>query len=59
MKENINKLENQENADHMTIGFEVLFPILLRMAKELQIELPYDAPVLGNIYAQRDLKLAK
>lgn len=58
MEKNINKLE-YDITDHMTVGFEVLFPILLEMAQELQIELPYDAPILQDIYAQRKLKLSK
>ncbi|GMJ01143.1 GA REQUIRING 1, ARABIDOPSIS THALIANA ENT-COPALYL DIPHOSPHATE SYNTHETASE 1 [Hibiscus trionum] len=57
-KENISKLEN-ENAEHMPIGFEVAFPSLLEVARTLNIEVPYDSPVFQDIYESRDLKLTK
>ncbi|KAE8692080.1 Ent-copalyl diphosphate synthase [Hibiscus syriacus] len=57
-KENISKLEN-ESEEHMPIGFEVAFPSLLEIARRLEIEVPYDYPVLKDIYAKRDLKLAR
>ncbi|XP_022769836.1 ent-copalyl diphosphate synthase, chloroplastic [Durio zibethinus] len=57
-KENISKLEN-ENAEHMPIGFEVAFPSLLEIARSLNIEVPYDSPVFQDIYAKRGLKLTR
>ena len=57
-KENISKLEN-ENAEHMPIGFEVAFPSLLEIARSLNIEVPYDYPVFQDIYAKRGLKLTR
>ncbi|KAK8635911.1 hypothetical protein V6N13_004624 [Hibiscus sabdariffa] len=57
-KENIRKLEN-ENAEHMPIGFEVAFPSLLEVARTLNVEVPYDSPVFQDIYESRDLKLTK
>ncbi|KAL9430942.1 hypothetical protein AB3S75_026186 [Citrus x aurantiifolia] len=57
-KENISKLEN-ENDEHMPIGFEVAFPSLLEMARSLDIEVPYDSPVLQKIYDKRNLKLTR
>ncbi|KAK8635898.1 hypothetical protein V6N13_004611 [Hibiscus sabdariffa] len=57
-KENISKLEN-ENAEHMPIGFEVAFPSLLEVARTLNVEVPYDSPVFQDIYESRDLKLTK
>ncbi|KAK8635912.1 hypothetical protein V6N13_004625 [Hibiscus sabdariffa] len=57
-KENISKLEN-ENVEHMPIGFEVAFPSLLEVARTLNIEVPYDSPVFQDIYESRDLKLRK
>ncbi|XP_039032509.1 (-)-kolavenyl diphosphate synthase TPS28, chloroplastic-like isoform X2 [Hibiscus syriacus] len=56
--ENISKLEN-ESEEHMPIGFEVAFPSLLEIARSLHIEVPYDSPVLKDIYVKRDLKLTK
>ncbi|XP_058008087.1 ent-copalyl diphosphate synthase 1-like [Hevea brasiliensis] len=57
-KENLCKLED-ENAEHMPIGFEVVFPSLLELARKLDIEVPEDSPVLQEIYASRNLKLTK
>ncbi|XVE73125.1 hypothetical protein DITRI_Ditri11bG0092500 [Diplodiscus trichospermus] len=57
-KENISKLEN-ENEEHMPVGFEVAFPSLLEIARSLNIEVPYDAPVFQAISAKRDLKLTR
>ncbi|EEF41695.1 ent-copalyl diphosphate synthase 1 [Ricinus communis] len=57
-KENLCKLED-ENAEHMPIGFEVAFPSLLELAKNLDIEVPEDSPVLKEIYASRNIKLTK
>ncbi|KAG8375381.1 hypothetical protein BUALT_Bualt10G0094100 [Buddleja alternifolia] len=59
IKENVGKLENA-NAEHMTCGFEVVFPALLQRAKSLGIDnLPYDAPVVREIYTVRDLKMKR
>ncbi|KAE8660652.1 Ent-copalyl diphosphate synthase [Hibiscus syriacus] len=57
-KENISKLKD-ENAEHMPIGFEVVFPSLLEIARTLNIEVPYDSPMFQDIYEQRELKLTK
>lgn len=57
-KENIGKLEN-ENPEHMPIGFEVAFPSLLEMARKLNLDVPFDSPVLRQIYSMRDIKLTK
>ncbi|KAL5860226.1 hypothetical protein ACOSQ4_001522 [Xanthoceras sorbifolium] len=57
IKENISKLEN-ENDEHMPIGFEVAFPSLIEIAKSLGIQVP-DSPVLQEIYKKRDLKLTR
>ncbi|XP_021680569.2 ent-copalyl diphosphate synthase 1-like [Hevea brasiliensis] len=58
LKENLCKLED-ENIEHMPIGFEVAFPSLLEVARKLDIEVPEDSPVLQEIYASRNLKLKK
>ncbi|KAJ4727466.1 Copalyl diphosphate synthase [Melia azedarach] len=57
-KENLSKLEN-ENDEHMPIGFEVAFPSLLEIARSLEIEVPDNSPVLQKIYAKRNLKLTR
>ncbi|XVE77787.1 hypothetical protein DITRI_Ditri13aG0090800 [Diplodiscus trichospermus] len=57
-KENISKL-GDENAEHMSIGFEVVFPSLLEIARSLDVDIPYDSPVFQDIYAKRDLKLTR
>ncbi|KAM3373697.1 ent-copalyl diphosphate synthase 5 [Capsicum galapagoense] len=58
MRENLSKLGG-ENAEHMPIGFEVAFPSLIEIAKKLGIDIPYDSPVLQDIYARRQLKLTR
>ncbi|KAL1312212.1 hypothetical protein HN51_038808 [Arachis hypogaea] len=58
VKENLSKLED-ENVEHMPIGFEVAFPSLLDLARSMNIEVPHDSPILKQIFAMRDLKLTK
>ncbi|OAO99244.1 GA1 [Arabidopsis thaliana] len=57
-RENIGKLED-ENDEHMPIGFEVAFPSLLEIARGINIDVPYDSPVLKDIYAKKELKLTR
>ncbi|KAG6774483.1 hypothetical protein POTOM_021836 [Populus tomentosa] len=57
-RDNLCKLED-ENAEHMPIGFEVAFPSLLAIAKNLDIEVPDDSTFLQEIYARRNLKLKR
>ncbi|KFK30883.1 copalyl diphosphate synthase [Arabis alpina] len=57
-RENIGKLE-EEDDEHMPIGFEVAFPSLLEIARGLNIDVPYDSPVLKTIYAKKELKLTR
>ncbi|KAL9331780.1 hypothetical protein ACSQ67_001390 [Phaseolus vulgaris] len=56
--ENLSKLEN-ENVEHMPIGFEVAFPSLLDMARGLNIEVPDNSPILNKIFAMRNVKLTR
>ncbi|OVA12584.1 Terpene synthase [Macleaya cordata] len=57
--ENILKLED-ENAEHMPIGFEVVFPSLIEIARSLSLEVPDDShPVILNLNTQRNLKLTR
>ncbi|KAL3810388.1 hypothetical protein ACJIZ3_000025 [Penstemon smallii] len=59
IKENVSKLENA-NAEHMTCGFEVVFPALLLRAQDLGIEdIPYDDFVIREIYAARYQKIKR
>ncbi|CAA3019718.1 copal-8-ol diphosphate hydratase, chloroplastic-like [Olea europaea subsp. europaea] len=43
----------------MTCGFEIIFPVLLRRARDLGIQIPYDAPILKEISAARARKLTR
>ena len=43
----------------MPSGFEINFPALLEKAKDLDLDIPYNHPVLEEIFAKRDLKLSK
>ncbi|KAL2516731.1 Ent-copalyl diphosphate synthase [Abeliophyllum distichum] len=59
IQENIHKLESAE-AENMTCGFEIVFPALLQRARNLGIDnIPYDAPVIKEIYAARNQKLKR
>ncbi|KAL3531338.1 hypothetical protein ACH5RR_010660 [Cinchona calisaya] len=58
IRDNIYKLED-ENVEHMPIGFEVAFPSLIEIAKKLSIDIPDDSAVLQEIYARRNLKLTR
>lgn len=58
MNQNIGRLE-EENAEHMPIGFEIAFPSLLEFAKNLNLQIPTDSPVLQEINDRRDLKLTR
>lgn len=59
LKKNMHKLED-ENTEHMPIGFEVAFPSLIEMARELDIEIPNDnCDILREIYDKRNLKLSR
>lgn len=58
LKENLCKLE-EENAEHMPIGFEVAFPSLVDVARSLNIQVPLDSPFFKDLFAMRDLKLSK
>ncbi|KAL9331777.1 hypothetical protein ACSQ67_001387 [Phaseolus vulgaris] len=57
-KENLYKLQD-ENPEHMPIGFEITFPSLLDLARSLDVEVPDESPILKNIIAMRDVKLKK
>ena len=43
----------------MLVAFEMTFTMLLEMAKDIGLDLPYDEPALQDIYAKRDLTLAQ
>ncbi|KAI3449643.1 hypothetical protein Pfo_006308 [Paulownia fortunei] len=58
IKEYIYKLED-ENEEHMPIGFEVALPSLIEIAKKLEIDIPEDSRGLQEIYARRELKLTR
>ncbi|XP_070048281.1 copal-8-ol diphosphate hydratase, chloroplastic-like isoform X2 [Nicotiana tomentosiformis] len=58
IKENLSKLETGE-VENMTCGFEFVFPALLEKAQKLDIDIPYDVPVLKEIYARREAKFTR
>nr|UVE15959.1 ent-copalyl diphosphate synthase [Leonurus japonicus] len=58
IKKNIDKLED-ENIEHMPIGFEVALPSLIEIAKKLEIDIPDDGRGLQEIYARKELKLKR
>ncbi|KAK3154427.1 hypothetical protein QOZ80_2BG0190390 [Eleusine coracana subsp. coracana] len=56
--ENLRRL-TEEDEDWMLIGFEITFPALLEIAKNLGLNLPFDEPALQMIYAKREQKLSR
>ncbi|KAJ7977386.1 Copalyl diphosphate synthase [Quillaja saponaria] len=46
LQANIRRLED-ENAEHMPIGFEIAFPSLLEMAKSLDIQIHHEDSVIN------------
>ncbi|KAI3980158.1 hypothetical protein MKX01_033299 [Papaver californicum] len=59
IQQNMCKL-NDANTVHMPIGFEVVFPSLIEIARSLDIGFPgEDSPALRDIYAKRNLKLSR
>nr|UZM18092.1 ent-copalyl diphosphate synthase [Gymnaconitum gymnandrum] len=58
IRQNMNMLED-ESIEHMPIGFELVFPSLIEMARNLDLDIPYDSSAVQEIYAQMDLKLKK
>jgi ent-copalyl diphosphate synthase len=49
----------EEETELMPIGFEIAFPSLMQMAKNLGLEVPFDDPFLKNINAMREIKLKR
>uniref|UniRef100_M8BN83 Syn-copalyl diphosphate synthase n=1 Tax=Aegilops tauschii TaxID=37682 RepID=M8BN83_AEGTA len=58
IQENMSKLVEEEQ-DWMPCGFEINLPAILEKAKDLDLDIPYNHPVLEEIYAKRNLKLSK
>lgn len=56
--ENMDRLQD-EDADRMPIGFEVAFPSLIEIGRSLDLDVPYDALALRDIYAKRAFKLKR
>lgn len=49
IRENLSKIGN-DNAEHMPIGFEVTFPSLIEIGRNIGIDIPDNSPVLFDIY---------
>ncbi|KAH0636793.1 hypothetical protein KY289_036708 [Solanum tuberosum] len=58
IKENLSKIAD-ENVEHMPIGFEVAFPSLIEIGRNIGIHIPDDSRVLRDIYDKRNLKLTR
>lgn len=58
MKKNMCRID-EENLEHMPIGFEVALPSLIDIAKKLEIDIPTQTRGLQEIYARREIKLKK
>ncbi|KAI3841463.1 hypothetical protein MKX03_021112 [Papaver bracteatum] len=59
IRQNMCKLDDA-NTIHMPIGFEVVLPSLIEIGRSLDVDfLIEDSPALRDIYAMRNLKLAR
>jgi ent-copalyl diphosphate synthase len=58
LQANLHKMED-DDAAHMPIGFEIVFPAMLDDAKALGLDLPYHAPIVQQISAEREKKMKK
>ncbi|XP_019053166.1 PREDICTED: ent-copalyl diphosphate synthase, chloroplastic [Nelumbo nucifera] len=58
IRENMCMLET-ENAENMPIGFEIAFPSLIEIAKNLDLQIPDDSAFMQEIYTKRNLKLTR
>lgn len=57
IREHMWRLGEETPDDWTLIGFEITFPSLLCMAKDLDLYIPHDDPALEAIYAKRNQKL--
>ncbi|KAJ4967921.1 hypothetical protein NE237_014622 [Protea cynaroides] len=51
IQKNMSKL-GSEDKEHMTVGFEVAFPSLIEMAKQHDLQIPTDDPIINEINSQ-------
>ncbi|KAI5067268.1 hypothetical protein GOP47_0017796 [Adiantum capillus-veneris] len=58
VQENLARLDH-EAEDYMPIGFEVVFPTMLDDARTLDLDLPYDSPVVQKIREEQTKKLKR
>ncbi|MCO5547538.1 hypothetical protein L7F22_000988 [Adiantum nelumboides] len=58
VQENLARLD-QEAEDYMPIGFEVVFPTMLDDARSLDLDFPYDSPVVQKIREEQAKKLKR
>ncbi|KAL2641406.1 hypothetical protein R1flu_008993 [Riccia fluitans] len=58
IQENLHRMECEEDI-HMPIGFEIVFPMMLKNAQALGLDLPFDAPVIKSTESERKKKLEK
>ncbi|KAJ4967918.1 hypothetical protein NE237_014619 [Protea cynaroides] len=58
IRENMSKLRSEDD-EHMPIGFEIAFPSLMEMARQHDLQISNDDPIINEIYAKRNQKLTK
>ncbi|KAJ4968252.1 hypothetical protein NE237_014953 [Protea cynaroides] len=59
IRENMSKLGSGDEEHMMLGGFEFAFPSLIEMAKQHDLQIPTDGPIINEIYAKRNIKLTK
>ncbi|KAJ7552908.1 hypothetical protein O6H91_06G076000 [Diphasiastrum complanatum] len=52
-------MELGDDVTHMPVDFEIVFPAILEKAKSLNIEIPYNAPIIKRILAMKEEKLKR
>ena len=50
---------DQEADSHRPSGFEIVFPSMLKKAKILGLDLPYELPLINQIMGKREAKLKR
>nr|BAB03594.1 copalyl diphosphate [Scoparia dulcis] len=58
IRENMYKLED-ENEEHMPIGFEVALPSLIEIAKKIDIDIPDESPIFEKRLRKKRFKLKR
>lgn len=59
LRDNMWRLGEENRVELMTLGFEMVLPPLIDIAKGLGLDFPYEDPALLDIYAKREMKMKR